>query len=76
MYTTLRLFEECLSIYECQLLIKQFKIWDCIRKKEAGTLSGRNKKKLCIAMAVINTTPIVLIGETSAGMDPYSQKLM
>ena len=46
------------------------------RNKEAGTLSGGNKRKLCVAMAVISNTPIVLLDEPSAGMDPDSRKLM
>ena len=46
------------------------------RNKEAGTLSGGNKRKLCVAMAIISNTSIVLLDEPSAGMDPDSRMLM
>ena len=40
------------------------------RKKPAGTLSGGNKRKLSVAMALIGNPPIILLDEPSAGMDP------
>ena len=39
-------------------------------KKQAGTLSGGNKRKLSVAMATMGNPPIVLLDEPSAGMDP------
>jgi len=40
------------------------------RHKPAGTLSGGNKRKLSVAMAVLGNPPIILLDEPSAGMDP------
>lgn len=46
------------------------------RKKAAGTLSGGNKRKLSVAMAVIGNPPIILLDEPSAGMDPEARRFM
>lgn len=46
------------------------------RKKPAGTLSGGNKRKLSVAMAIIGNPPIVLLDEPSAGMDPEARRFM
>lgn len=40
------------------------------RNKQAGTLSGGNKRKLSVAMAMIGNPPIIFLDEPSAGMDP------
>ena len=46
------------------------------RKKPAGTLSGGNKRKLSVAMAVLGNPPIILLDEPSAGMDPEARRFM
>lgn len=46
------------------------------RTKQAGGLSGGNKRKLCVAMALIGNPPIILLDEPSAGMDPESRRFM
>ena len=46
------------------------------RKKPAGTLSGGNKRKLCVALALIGNPPIIFLDEPSAGMDPESRRFM
>src|SRR3569833_3162293 len=46
------------------------------RKKPAGTLSGGNKRKLSVAMAVLGNPPIILLDEPSAGMDPQARRFM
>jgi len=46
------------------------------RKKPAGTLSGGNKRKLMVAMAIIGNPPIILLDEPSAGMDPAARRFM
>ena len=43
---------------------------------KAGTLSGGNKRKLCLAMAMIGRPKIVFIDEASAGVDPGSRRVM
>eukprot|EP00940_MAST-03C_sp_MAST-3C-sp2_P003047 g3047.t1 len=44
--------------------------------KRAGSLSGGNKRKLCVAIALIGMPPIVFLDEPSAGMDPVAKRFM
>ena len=46
------------------------------RKKQAGTLSGGNKRKLSVAQAIVGSPPIILLDEPSAGMDPEARRFM
>ena len=46
------------------------------KRKEAGTLSGGNKRKLQVAIAIIGNPPIMLLDEPSAGMDPEARRFM
>ena len=46
------------------------------RKKLAMALSGGNKRKLQVAIAIIGNPPIVLLDEPSAGMDPEARRFM
>ena len=46
------------------------------RNKLAGTLSGGNKRKLSVAMALIGNPPVILLDEPSAGMDPEARRFM
>jgi ATP-binding cassette subfamily A (ABC1) protein 3 len=39
-------------------------------------LSGGNKRKLCVAIALIGNPQIILLDEPSAGMDPESRRFM
>ena len=43
---------------------------------KAGALSGGNKRKLCLAMAMMGRPKIVFIDEASAGVDPASRRVM
>lgn len=40
----------------------------------ASTLSGGNKRKLCLAMALIGSPPVLFLDEPSSGLDPVSRK--
>lgn len=55
--------------------IKQLNLADH-RSKPAGTLSGGNKRKLSVAMAIVGNPPIILLDEPSAGMDPEARRFM
>lgn len=55
--------------------IKQLNLKDH-RHKQAGTLSGGNKRKLSVGMALIGNPPIILLDEPSAGMDPEARRFM
>jgi ABC-type multidrug transport system ATPase subunit len=46
------------------------------RKKPAGTLSGGNKRKLSVAIAMLGNPPVALLDEPSAGMDPEARRFM
>ncbi len=44
--------------------------------KLSGTLSGGNKRKLSVAMAMIGNPNIIFLDEPSTGMDPKARRFM
>ncbi len=61
--------------YMVEKSIQQLGLQDHINKP-AGTLSGGNKRKLCVAQALVGSPPIILLDEPSAGMDPEARRFM
>jgi len=43
---------------------------------KAGVLSGGNKRKMCVAMAMIGNPEVVFFDEPSAGVDPISRRYL
>ena len=46
------------------------------KNKVAGSLSGGNRRKLSVAIALICNPPIILLDEPSTGMDPEARRFM
>ncbi|ETL98845.1 hypothetical protein L917_04165 [Phytophthora nicotianae] len=55
--------------------IKQLNLGD-FENKLAGSLSGGNKRKLSVAIAMIGNPQIIFLDEPSTGMDPVSRRFM
>ena len=45
-------------------------------KVRAGNLSGGNKRKLCVSMAMLANPRILFFDEPSAGVDPISRRYL
>lgn len=56
--------------------LKQLLNLDKFSKIQSRFLSGGNKRKLCIAMAMTTDSPYLIFDEPSAGLDPVSRKRM
>jgi ATP-binding cassette subfamily A (ABC1) protein 1 len=55
--------------------IKQMDLTN-FENKLAGSLSGGNKRKLSVGIALIGAPPIVFLDEPSTGMDPVARRFM
>lgn len=49
---------------------------DLFVKTKAGRLSGGNKRKLCVADALIGGSDITFFDEPSTGVDPISRRFL
>ena len=45
-------------------------------KVRSKALSGGNKRKLCVAIAMLGNPPIILLDEPSTGIDPKAKRFM
>ncbi|CAK9108749.1 ABC transporter A family member 1 (ABC transporter ABCA.1) (AtABCA1) (ABC one homolog protein 1) (AtAOH1) [Durusdinium trenchii] len=44
--------------------------------KTAGTLSGGNRRKLSVAIAMVGAPPLIFCDEPTTGMDPYNKRFL
>ena len=58
---------------EIETLLKDIDLWD---KKDniANELSGGQKRKLCVAMAFIGGSKVILLDEPTSGMDTFARR--
>lgn len=56
-------------------IIEEMDLTDYVNAK-ADKLSGGNKRKLSVAMAMIGNPPIVFLDEPSTGVDPKAKRFM
>lgn len=56
-------------------IIEEMRLSDQLNKT-AGTLSGGNKRKLSVAIAMLGNPPIIFLDEPSNGMDPEARRFM
>jgi len=49
---------------------------DSYRNIRANNLSGGNKRKLSVAMAIIGNPPLIFLDEPSTGVDPQAKRFM
>lgn len=55
--------------------IKEMQLTEYI-DRQSGALSGGNKRKLSVAMAIIGEPPVIFLDEPSTGMDPFARRFM
>ncbi|CAD5217221.1 unnamed protein product [Bursaphelenchus okinawaensis] len=58
---------------DCEETLKQVGLEEASHV-QAGKLSGEMKRKLCVAMALVGKSQVVLLDEPTAGMDPTARR--
>ena len=59
----------------CDFYISQMQLAE-YREVRAGKLSGGNKRKLCVTMALVGNPELVFLDEPSAGVDPIARRYL
>jgi ATP-binding cassette subfamily A (ABC1) protein 3 len=49
---------------------------EAFRKTKAGKLSGGNKRKLCVSIALIGSPSMQFFDEPSSGVDPIARRFL
>mmetsp|Transcript_38641 Transcript_38641/g.28516 ORF Transcript_38641/g.28516 Transcript_38641/m.28516 type:complete len:160 (+) Transcript_38641:1148-1627(+) len=74
-YSKIKGIEERLRSHLVEKTIKELDL-EFFRDVQAHKLSGGNKRKLSIAIAVIGNPPIIILDEPSTGVDPKAKRFM
>jgi ABC-2 type transport system ATP-binding protein len=70
-----RLYRKPCDRPEAQRLLAGFDLEDKSRSRP-GTLSGGQKKRLAIVLALVNDPEIILLDEPTTGLDPQSRRML
>jgi len=70
-----RLYGRPFDLSEAQSLLERFGLGEKARSRP-GKLSGGQKKRLAIALALINDPEIILLDEPTTGLDPQSRRML
>ena len=62
--------EEVIDFYLVNLQLFEFK------NQRAGTLSGGNKRKLCVCISLVGNPSLLFLDEPSSGVDAISRRYM
>lgn len=58
---------------EIETLLRDIDLWDK-RKNLASELSGGQKRKLCVAIAFVGGSQVILLDEPTSGMDTFARR--